>query len=333
MITLVLLLDLLLVPQSNTLLIPRERNWHIEHHYVYPANEMYFLQRLKPSTNFFKYNFKYRLFPENLTDSKELRAEDYGLEDVFYEFEYLHYSTFIMFFSENQIDVPRCFRKTKSVRRRINENDFLKFNNYFMRHGLRYMSWSLLSGILYDLNRLLWVRQFSDSPRITSWKVIFLQLSSLSTNSKQPYFYGSLKKDYTSYGRVFNQAGKQIDFRLLVQKQLLKNMLQMSPTFSFYIYKVDKQIFKNTRGKSGKFTFIWKYVSSYKRLSLVMFWLMKEVRVRPGRTIFDRMHSVFTDLLLHPQATWIYRVKKFSNNYVYYNSRKTLGETYRTSTH
>ena len=35
----------------------------------------------------------------------------------------------------------------------------------------------------------------------------------------------------------------------------------MLPMFSFYIYKVDKKIFKNTRGKSGKFTFIWKYIT------------------------------------------------------------------------
>lgn len=26
--------------------------------------------------------------------------------------------------------------------------------------------------------------------------------------------------------------------------------------FSFYIYKVDKQIYKNSRGKSGKYTFV-----------------------------------------------------------------------------
>jgi hypothetical protein len=37
---------------------------------------------------------------------------------------------------------------------------------------------------------------------------------------------------------------------------IFKHLLKLEPTFSFYIYKVDKKIFKNTRGKSGKFTFI-----------------------------------------------------------------------------
>jgi len=39
-------------------------------------------------------------------------------------------------------------------------------------------------------------------------------------------------------------------------KWLFKNLYDILPMFSFYIYKVDKKIFKNTRGKSGKFTFI-----------------------------------------------------------------------------
>lgn len=43
------------------------------------------------------------------------------------------------------------------------------------------------------------------------------------------------------------------------------------PIFTLYIYKVNKNIYKNTRGKSGKFTFIWKYVPLYKRLFIISF--------------------------------------------------------------
>jgi hypothetical protein len=105
----------------------------------------------------------------------------------------------------------------------------------------------------------------------------------------------------------------------------------MLPMFAFYVYKVDKKIFKNTRGKSGKFTFIWKYISQYKRNFLVMHWLMKELRLKPGRSLQNRVDATIDTLVFTPQKTWIWKVKKFSHNYVYYNCRKSLAETYRTS--
>jgi hypothetical protein len=102
--------------------------------------------------------------------------------------------------------------------------------------------------------------------------------------------------------------------------------------FSFYIYKVDKQIFKNTRGKSGKYTFIWKYVASYKRQFLVMFWLAKELRMMPGRAFPDRLLQLLKTFIFTPKKTLIFKVKKFSHNYVYRNCRHTLAEHYRTVT-
>lgn len=102
--------------------------------------------------------------------------------------------------------------------------------------------------------------------------------------------------------------------------------------FAFYVYKIDKQIFKNTRGKSGKFTFIWKYVTNYKRPLLVMHWLVKEARMSPGRTFSDRLLYAVTRLTRHPRTTLIFRLKKFSTNYVYRNARLTLATTYRTVT-
>ena len=38
--------------------------------------------------------------------------------------------------------------------------------------------------------------------------------------------------------------------------QLNHKLLSLKPLFYFYIYKVDKQIYKNSRGKSGKYTFL-----------------------------------------------------------------------------
>ena len=49
---------------------------------------------------------------------------------------------------------------------------------------------------------------------------------------------------------------KHISINFSTYMLAFKNVLKLEPLFSFYIYKVDKKIFKNTRGKSGKYTFL-----------------------------------------------------------------------------
>jgi hypothetical protein len=129
---------------------------HIERHYEVRAKYSDYLQRLPMKSEFFKKRLQHSLRIPTLIEAIEWRLDFHGTEDVFTEFEYRHYSTFISFFRDHTIDIPRCFRKTKSVRRRINESDILKLNNYFMRHGLRAKSWGLLGDILVELNRKYW---------------------------------------------------------------------------------------------------------------------------------------------------------------------------------
>ena len=63
-----------------------------------------------------------------------------------------------------------------------------------------------------------------------------------------------------------------------------------------------------------------------------MHWLLKELRVKQGRSLSDRLDLLLKSIVSSPKSTWAYKVKKFSHNYVYRNSRQTLAETYRTST-
>ena len=112
---------------------------------------------------------------------------------------------------------------------------------------------------------------------------------------------------------------------------LTQNFKKFNYLFSFYIYKVDKQIYKNSRGKSGKYTFVWKYLAPYKRNFLIMHWLSKEVRISSGKTLQERLDTVLKNFVFNTHSTWIWKIKKFSLNYVYYNLRRTLGETYKTS--
>ena len=59
-------------------------------------------------------------------------------------------------------------------------------------------------------------------------------------------------------------------FKTTNLKVVLNKLLQTTkPLFSLYITKVSKNIYKNTRGKSGKYLFVWKYVPDYKRLFIM----------------------------------------------------------------
>jgi hypothetical protein len=71
--------------------------------------------------------------------------EEFSNENSKNEFNYLSNTTFTNFFKASNVDVPRCFKRTKTIRRSINEIEILKMNNYLMRHGKRYKTFKFLS--------------------------------------------------------------------------------------------------------------------------------------------------------------------------------------------
>jgi hypothetical protein len=50
------------------------------------------------------------------------------------------------------------------------------------------------------------------------------------------------------------------------------------------------------------------------------------------KSINGRLDFLINQILFNVNSLWIYRIKKFSYNYVYYNCRNTLARTYRTVT-
>ena len=126
--------------------------------------------------------------------------------------------------------------------------------------------------------------------------------------------------------------GKEHNNSMDMRNVVLTNINSVNPIFSFYMYKVDKAIYKNSRGRSGKYTFIWKYLAPYKRRQLVLAWIAKEIKMQQGRTLGDRVSSIVNNICFNPSSLFINKVQSFSTNYVYRNARKSLCETYRTTT-
>ena len=196
---------------------------------------------------------------------------------------------------------------------------------------MRYRTLNLLNTSLFNLHT-----DFKDlkdlvSSTPSSWKDFYLLFTNLRLRESYKQFSFD-KNEVTTFGNTQGPLYKDILTCWYNHRILFQNIHDLLPVFCFYIYKVDKQIFKNTRGRSGKYTFIWKYVTQYKRPQLAMSWIMKELRITPGRTLPDRLMSLLRNFIFSHRKTWVWRVKKFSHNYVYRNCRFTLAESYRTVT-
>ena len=107
--------------------------------------------------------------------------------------------------------------------------------------------------------------------------------------------------------------------------------MALKPLFHFYIYKVDKQIYKNSRGKSGKYTFLWKYIQSFKRSNFLISKLSKDIRFDVAKTFKSRLKSSVLVYSNSISKTLIYKSIRFSNNYVFLNSKNTLLQSYKTT--
>jgi len=135
----------------KSIFITKNIEHHIERHYEIESDKNYLLQELEVEGEFYEDRLDHCLDITESNDFTEILLDHYGEHEAIDDFEYLKERTFTSFFRDNLIDVPRCFRKTKSVRRPINQVDLLKLNNYLMRDGKRLKVFGALSKTLLTL--------------------------------------------------------------------------------------------------------------------------------------------------------------------------------------
>lgn len=299
---------------------------------LYSTTKLDYTNHLEIKINPFKYYFLKdfcidKFLYETQTDYYE--REVYDIELLLSN---IHKSDFKSFFQNLYIDTPRVLNKVKSLQRVKGDSYIFRLSTYLMRHGKKLNSIKLLLKTSHLCTTSMLPYIFNTST--TSWKSFYLFLVQFYVN------YNNITRSLNSVlGQLTTEVGLknlknnsltiEEDFKFNTLYQTSLNKLNF--LFSFYIYKVDKQIYKNSRGKSGKYTFVWKYIAPYKRHLLISHWLMKEVRVSTGKTLQDRLNIIMKNFILTPSKTWIWKIKKFSLNYIYYNLRRSLAETYRTS--
>jgi hypothetical protein len=270
------------------------------------------INKLSKDINYSRYNLYLRVWTSQVYDI------NFFLKNI-------NHSKFKTFFKELDIDTPYILNQINSLKRLKSLTYFKRLTSYVMRSGIKIKSFNVLLWSLINIINTCKTNAILNS-FLKDWRNLYFMGTVYLDNKSLPVLNLKFSDSYIIDRDILKKTNE-----LNVDQLLLSVFRKFNFLFSFYIYKVDKQIYKNSRGKSGKYTFIWKYVAPYKRNLLILHWLVKETRMTSGKTFKDRVLSVIKNFILDTKKTWIWKIRKFSLNYVYYNLRRTLGETYKTS--
>jgi hypothetical protein len=245
-------------------------------------------------------------------------------------FLFLRQSTITSFFSVNLIDMPICFKKSKSLYSKTFELPLLKFVNLIMRKGYRTKTTKHItrsfSSCFFEIIKS-W-----NNPNYFQWVYLYNSLLVLSYNSNNNFinFNSNIELDLNSKHVLVKDC---ISFNKTtgLDKILFSKLNDYLPLFSFYIRKVDKSIRKHSRGKSGKYTIMWKYVPIYKRLYITMRWLLKDLKFQKSKSFEFRLIKTLDIFLLTPQISFVCKLRRFTHFFVFQNYKKTLLRNLKTT--
>lgn len=273
--------------------------------------------------------------------------------------------SFTSFFINNLVDVPVCFKKSVSLKRPIMAFPFLKFANYYLKKGEKEKAIRSLMSALAILSKNFYKKKTLVNSFLPHWFYFYLAYAEtfffefFDFDSTNFYFVkpnSSLvqveadraaeisseldneKKKEADVFKVnlkscalFTALGKEIDESYFYKNIFNTLFFKVVPLFSFFIYSVDKNIRKFSRGKSGKYVFLWKFIPPHKRKYLIMRLLSKDSKFYSNKQFTGRIAQSFVNLLIDELKSFVYKSKVFSHNYVFKNHKKTLLANFKTT--
>lgn len=114
--------------------------------------------------------------------------------------------------------------------------------------------------------------------------------------------------------RLIKTDGLGIRFFLsqLLLSTVTSFFTKINPIFIFRFNRIDKRIRKYSRGKSGKYKCVFKYLPSYKRLSFLFLILRRDLLLSKDLKFFSKMHALLNNFFFNSKSL-IFNIKKFSN--------------------
>ena len=198
--------------------------------------------------------------------------EDTAMDTVFK----MQAPTLTSFFALQLIDIPLCFRKTKSLYAPVASMPHIRFINMISRHGRRQYVATRYSETLNYI-ALRWLTRHQDERKHPDWRPFFAAFAEpkilmLRGSSRGPSINEEVSTFFTSdiFKQELSNSGDAIESDDWVHDFIYDEIESYSPVFSFYVQKVDKMKRKHSRGKTGKYSISWKYVPKYRRIAAVL---------------------------------------------------------------
>jgi hypothetical protein len=257
------------------------------------------------------YDVEYFVYDLYLKDSwwHDLGEEEYDRRNDFFlktdKFLFLKATTFSDYFSENQVDIPKDFKKSQSMFRLQTETLFSKSISLVSRNGKKdffLKNFAIALENMHDFLELNYLKKYEINK---SWQTLIKKSDLLF----EPHF---------------------IDHKIIWENILRLNIRKLNPIFKYQVLAVPKKTRKNSRGKSGRYRMVWKYVAPYRRDILVMRWFMQDLWHNEGRNLLERFSESLVRLVQNYKHTFMYENYRYIHYKVYFKFRLSLFKHYRT---
>jgi hypothetical protein len=294
-----------------------------------------FLDKNEFYLNYFSYNYlsinTYNSIPilnRDLSINQKVIFDEYPL----LPFNYLRQSTIKSFFTSQRVDVPICFKKSKSLYSQTFELPLMKLVNMVMRKGLK----SKVSNV-FNFNFFNFFNFFQkkiSTNNFYTWLSLHFSLNLLTLSSKLSINNFKLPAGASIdllYNNQLHEDGVSFHSKSSFYFLFFESIKEYLPVFSFFVRKVDKSVRKNSRGKSGKYVIIWKYVPSYKRLYTTLRWFIKDLKFQKAKTFKLRFLRILEGFILNPKASFLVKLRQFVHIYVFENLKNKLMKSLKTT--
>jgi len=244
--------------------------------------------------------------------------------------------TLISFFATQMIDIPYCLKKIKYAHSSTASNVQLRLISSLVRHGKRQTISKFYSESAQNISQRHFYAR-SNEFDIDTWNRIYFVFSyrKFSTIFKGTATPTSIRLSrrselYNKRGELFTPTLRLTSDYAWFNELLFHELRSSTPSFSFFVNSVNKLKRRHSRGKSGKYEIIWKYVPQYKRILVVLRWLVKDIQFQKAKTLKARIESSLETLLFNKTKHLVHQLRHFVHRFVFYRHRKTLLTTLRT---